>query len=43
MVNRDDLVPLRSHAKEHNLEIWLCSNTVERLNWVTAERVFEEA
>jgi hypothetical protein len=45
MVNRaDDLVvPLRYHAKVHNLETGLCSDTVERLNWVTAERVFQEA
>jgi hypothetical protein len=43
MVNRDDLVPLRYHTKVHNLEIGLYSDTVERLNWVTAERVFQEA
>jgi hypothetical protein len=42
MVNRDDIVPLRYYGKVHNLEIELCSDTVERLNWVTAERVFWE-
>jgi hypothetical protein len=44
MVNRDDIVPLRYHSKAHNLEIGLCSvDTVERLNWVTAEPAFQEA
>jgi hypothetical protein len=43
MVNGDDMVPLRYHGKVHNLEIGLCSNTIERLNWVTADPVFQEA
>jgi hypothetical protein len=43
MVNRDDIVPLRYHGKVQNLEIRLCGDTVERINWVTAESVFLEA
>jgi hypothetical protein len=43
MINRDDIVPLRYHGKVHNLEIGLCSDTGERLNWVTVERIFQEA
>jgi hypothetical protein len=39
MVNGDDIVPLRYRGKVHNLEIGLSSDTVERLNWVTAEPV----
>jgi hypothetical protein len=37
MVNPDDILPLRYHGKVHNLKIGLCSDTVERLNWVTAD------
>jgi hypothetical protein len=44
MVNYDDIVSsLRYYGKMHNLEIGLCSDTVVRLNWVTAEPVFQEA
>jgi hypothetical protein len=43
MVNHDDIVPLKYHGKVHNLEIELCSDTVERLNRVTAEPFPQEA
>jgi hypothetical protein len=42
MVNRDDLAPLRYHGKVYNLKIGLCSDLVERLNWVTTEPDFQE-